>query len=196
MRRCLSPPHLSSYSFSLQSKLRFAELPVSWQHPRFIGMARRVCCGISLCAVWLEELVSALRQVSALLLLQLLEATTRYAPKLLRSDHDIDMFPQFKYWFMYFLIGFVAVTLSACPKILCKLSSNIFFFCSYGRVLSQCSAGAVQYWWVSPVYPMNNMFNKTLAMVTPTYYVICTSSAIPVYELTWRSGIQSHFFPY
>ena len=55
--------------------------------------------------------------------------------------------PQFKHWFIYFLMVFVAVTLS---KLLTHDvgMSYLWVAASHGGVLSQCGAGAFQYWLV------------------------------------------------
>ena len=54
---------------------------------------------------------------------------------------------QFKHWFIYFLMVFVAVTLS---KLLTHDvgMSYLWVAASHGGVLSQCGAGAFQYWLV------------------------------------------------
>ena len=52
---------------------------------------------------------------------------------------------QFKHWFIYFLMVFIAITLSTRPFWLDSTCGFDHFCCSYGSVLSERGVGVVQY---------------------------------------------------
>lgn len=77
-------------------------------------MARRACCGISSCVVWLVGYLLVSPLVLDLLLYKRPWATTRYVivfHLLFSRELNVPFTLQFKHWFMYFLFGFVAITL-------------------------------------------------------------------------------------
>ena len=155
-------------------------------------MEKRACCGISLCVAWLVAYLLALQLVLVLPLSRQQGATIRYVIPLLLSKPNIQWLFQFKFWFIYFLFGFVAITLGQFNLNQSNVGKDDWFsvvvevyylnvalaLFNTGQLLfllpvsfSLITGFFSNGWDLCTTFVIRRLPN--LYVVTPTYYVIC-----------------------